>query len=147
MRTTRSASKNKHPRSSSSSSSSSSDCSDSEALDRLSISSSTSLEDLSTPVVATHAKEIPKIATKNDFSVLNEPWTIGNFYKKLDWVHVLGLVFMPIYGFYMAFTSIALQQKTAVFAVAYYFFTGLGITAGKVDSRGHFATSFYFNFV
>ncbi|KAF9279285.1 hypothetical protein BGZ68_008031 [Mortierella alpina] len=117
----------------SSSSSSNSDCSDSEAIGRLSISSAasvTSLEDSSSPVIAKHIKEIPKITTKNDFSVLYEPWTITNFYKKLDWVHMLGLVFMPIYGFYMAFTSVPLQQKTAVFAVAYYFFTGLGITAG-----------------
>ncbi|OAQ21996.1 hypothetical protein K457DRAFT_1751130, partial [Linnemannia elongata AG-77] len=63
--------------------------------------------------------------------VLNEPWTVWNWYKKPDWVHVLGLVFMPIYGFYMAYTSVALQQKTAIFSVLYYFFTGLGITAGK----------------
>ncbi|KAF9080064.1 hypothetical protein BGX23_002719 [Mortierella sp. AD031] len=83
------------------------------------------------PAIAKHIKEIPKVSTKNDFSVLNEPWTVWNWYKKLDWVHVLGLIFMPIYGFYMAYASVGLQQKTAVFATAYYFFTGLGITAGK----------------
>jgi len=91
----------------------------------------------SSPVkVAKHVEKIPEITTKNDFSVLNEPWKLTNFYKKLDWVHVLGLVFMPIYGFYMAFTSVPLQQKTAIFAVVYYFFTGLGITAGKCVGEG-----------
>lgn len=70
--------------------------------------------------------------TRNDFSVLSEPWTVTNFYKKLDWVHMLGLVFMPIYGFWAAYTFVPLVTKTAVFAVAYYFFTGLGITAGKL---------------
>ncbi|KAI8594393.1 hypothetical protein EDD21DRAFT_421787, partial [Dissophora ornata] len=111
-----------------SSSSNSSDLSDSDIVDSLSVvSSASSVAD--SPVIAKHVKEMPKIATKNDFSVLYEPWTIGNFYKKLDWVHVLGLVFMPIYGFYMAFTSVPLQQKTAIFSVLYYFFTGLGITA------------------
>ncbi|ORZ26360.1 putative stearoyl-CoA desaturase [Lobosporangium transversale] len=77
-----------------------------------------------------HIEEIPKINTKADFSVLYEPWSIHNFYKKIDWVHVLPLIFMPIYGFYTALTSVPLQQKTAIFAVGYFVFTGLGITAG-----------------
>lgn len=125
---------------SNSSSNSSSDCSDSEAVvERLSISRASSISSLddvestTTPAakVAKHTEKIPEITTKNDFSVLNEPWTLFNFYKKLDWVHVLGLVFMPLYGFYAAFAFVPLEQKTAIFAVAYYFFTGLGITAGK----------------
>ncbi|GJJ78835.1 stearoyl-CoA desaturase (Delta-9 desaturase) [Entomortierella parvispora] len=139
-----------------SSSSSSSDDSDSETVERLSVlsraSSISSLDDdlmstTATPVtsatvkVVKHEEKIPEITTKNDFSVLSEPWKLTNFYKKLDWVHVLGLVFMPIYGFYMAFTSVPLQQKTAVFVVAYYFFTGLGITAGYHRLWSHRAYS------
>lgn len=122
-------------RTSGNSTSTSSNTSDNESdIHQLSVSSPPSSAP-STPTVAKHVKKIPKIVTKNDFSVLSEPWTVTNFYKKLDWVHMLGLVFMPIYGFWAAYTFVPLVTKTAVFAVAYYFFTGLGITAGKLFMR------------
>ncbi|KAF9322311.1 hypothetical protein BG003_003322 [Podila horticola] len=125
----------------SSSNSTSNSSSDNESdIHQLSVSTAPS-SGPSTPTVAKHVKEIPKIVTKNDFSVLYEPWSVTNFYKKLDWVHMLGLVFMPIYGFWAAATFVPLVTKTAVFAVAYYFFTGLGITAGYHRLWSHRAYS------
>ncbi|ORZ26321.1 putative stearoyl-CoA desaturase [Lobosporangium transversale] len=68
--------------------------------------------------------------TEADYSVLYEPWSIYNFYKKAEWVHILTLVLMPIYGLSMALTSAPFQQKTAIFALGHAVFIGLGITAG-----------------
>lgn len=138
-RSTRSTSRSVASSSSNASSSTSNNNSDNESdIHQLSVSTPPS-SGPNTPTVAKHIKEIPKIVTRNDFSVLYEPWTVTNFYKKLDWVHMLGLVFMPIYGFWAAFTFVPLVTKTAVFAVAYYFFTGLGITAGKTISIIYFS--------
>ncbi|KAF9905789.1 hypothetical protein BX616_000925 [Lobosporangium transversale] len=92
-------------------------------------SSSRSVASGSTAIVE-HAEKIPKITTKVDYSVLYEPWSIHNFYKKVNWMLVGSLLLMPSYGFYMALTSVPLQQKTAIFAFAYFLLTIFGITAG-----------------
>lgn len=50
--------------------------------------------------------------------------------KRLNWLHVPLLILTPLIGLYGIFTT-PWNAKTYAFAVAYYFFTGLGITAGK----------------
>jgi stearoyl-CoA desaturase (delta-9 desaturase) len=57
------------------------------------------------------------------------PITKTNWYKHVSWLNVVLIVGIPIAGLVSASWS-PLYPKTAVFAVAYYFATALGITAG-----------------
>ncbi|EIN08842.1 delta9-fatty acid desaturase [Punctularia strigosozonata HHB-11173 SS5] len=57
------------------------------------------------------------------------PVTWANWYKELEWISVLVLTLVPAMTIYGAL-YVPLQTKTAIFAVLYYFVTGLGITAG-----------------
>jgi stearoyl-CoA desaturase (delta-9 desaturase) len=58
------------------------------------------------------------------------PITASNWYKHVNWLNVILIVGIPIYGMVMSYWT-PLQWKTAVWAFAYYFMTGLGITAGN----------------
>lgn len=58
------------------------------------------------------------------------PITKSNWYKHVNWLNVTLIVGIPLYGCVQAFW-VPLYWKTAVFAVVYYFLTGLGITAGE----------------
>jgi stearoyl-CoA desaturase (delta-9 desaturase) len=62
--------------------------------------------------------------------ITEQPITKANWYKHVNWLNVTLIVGVPIYGLIAAYWT-PLQWKTAVWAVAYYFMTGLGITAGK----------------
>jgi hypothetical protein len=53
------------------------------------------------------------------------PVTAENWWKELNYISAGVIVFVPLITLYGAFT-VPLQQKTAVFSVLYYFFTGLG---------------------
>jgi hypothetical protein len=64
--------------------------------------------------------------------ITDEAITSANWYKHVNWLNVTLIVGIPIYGMIQAYWT-PLQWKTAVFAVAYYFATGLGITAGKIE--------------
>jgi stearoyl-CoA desaturase (delta-9 desaturase) len=55
--------------------------------------------------------------------------TRRNWYKHLDWLNVILIVGVTLAGLVMAWWS-PLYPKTAMLAVAYYFATTLGITAG-----------------
>jgi len=62
--------------------------------------------------------------------VLSEGFkSVGDFLRQLNWVNVVILIGTPIVGIYGILTT-PLQWRTLAMAVAYYFFTGLGITAG-----------------
>ena len=61
--------------------------------------------------------------------ITEEPITGANWYKHINWLNVTLIVALPIYGLVAAYWT-PLQLKTAIWAVAYYFMTGLGITAG-----------------
>jgi len=56
--------------------------------------------------------------------------TRSNWHKHVNWLNVFLILGIPAMGCIQAFWT-PLQWKTAVWAVGYYFFTGLGITAGK----------------
>jgi stearoyl-CoA desaturase (delta-9 desaturase) len=62
--------------------------------------------------------------------ITEEPITRYNWYKHVNWLNVTLIVGVPLYGMVAAYWT-PLQWKTFVWAVAYYFMTGLGITAGK----------------
>lgn len=61
--------------------------------------------------------------------ITDTPITKSNWHKHVNWLNVYLIVGIPLYGCVQAIWT-PLQLKTAIWAVLYYFFTGLGITAG-----------------
>ncbi|KAH7364040.1 putative acyl-CoA desaturase [Rhexocercosporidium sp. MPI-PUGE-AT-0058] len=59
----------------------------------------------------------------------NQPFTWANWYEHIAWINAVFVVGIPLFGIYPAFST-PLLTKTAIWAFAYYFVTGLGITAG-----------------
>lgn len=63
--------------------------------------------------------------------ITDSPITRSNWYKHVNWLNVYLIVGIPLYGCVQAFW-VPLHWRTALFAVVYYFMTGLGITAGNL---------------
>ncbi|EHA24991.1 hypothetical protein ASPNIDRAFT_195065 [Aspergillus niger ATCC 1015] len=61
--------------------------------------------------------------------IADTPITLRNWHKHVNWLNVTMIVLIPLYGCIQALW-IPLRLKTAIWAVAYYFFTALGVTAG-----------------
>ena len=61
--------------------------------------------------------------------ITETPLTRKNWYKHVNWLNVTLIVGVPLLGCLSAFWT-PLRWQTAVFAVVYYFMTGLGVTAG-----------------
>ncbi|KAL2120470.1 hypothetical protein VTJ04DRAFT_4497 [Mycothermus thermophilus] len=61
--------------------------------------------------------------------ITEQPITWSNWYQHVNWLNTTFIIFIPLIGLISAYW-IELQYKTAIFTVAYYFFAGLGITAG-----------------
>ncbi|KAH8927777.1 putative stearoyl-CoA desaturase [Atractiella rhizophila] len=57
------------------------------------------------------------------------PISLKNLWKEINVISTIGLTVIPIVAVYGAFTT-PLQTKTLVWSILYYFWTGLGITAG-----------------
>lgn len=55
--------------------------------------------------------------------------TLTSQCNRINWFHCFWLIAVPIFGFSSAVYT-PLQTRTAIWAVTYYFVTGLGITAG-----------------
>lgn len=62
--------------------------------------------------------------------IADTPMTWGNFHKHVNWLNTIMIIVIPAIGFVAAYW-VPLRLYTALFAIAYYFNTGLGITAGK----------------
>ena len=63
--------------------------------------------------------------------ITDQPITISNWYRHIAWINVTFVALIPLAGLIAAcFTP--LLRKTAVWALIYYFMTGLGITAGTL---------------
>ena len=58
------------------------------------------------------------------------PITLRSLWKEINVVSTLALTVVPALAFYGAM-NVKLQWQTALWSVVYYFFTGLGITAGE----------------
>ena len=65
------------------------------------------------------------------------PITWKNWHKEIQFVSVLALTIVPLLSLYGAFTT-RLTWQTAVWSVVYYFYTGLGITAGALLALSSF---------
>lgn len=57
------------------------------------------------------------------------PITWENWYKHVNWLNTFFIIFVPMLGLIGSYW-VPLQMKTLAFSVAYYYYTGLGITAG-----------------
>ncbi|PYH92133.1 delta-9 fatty acid desaturas-like protein [Aspergillus ellipticus CBS 707.79] len=81
--------------------------------------------------MATHASNPPPSQGNGSRKVhiADTPITLRNWQKHLDWLNVTMIILIPLYGCLQALW-VPLQLKTAIWAITYYFFTGLGITAG-----------------
>ncbi len=59
------------------------------------------------------------------------PFTLTNWHEHIDWLNTTVVAILPIIGLISAYFT-PLRQGTAIFAIIYYFTTGLGITAGTI---------------
>lgn len=66
--------------------------------------------------------------------ITTQPITWGNWYQHVNWLNTILIVIVPIIGLISSYW-VPLYTKTALFAVWYYFNTGLGITAGKLRKK------------
>jgi stearoyl-CoA desaturase (delta-9 desaturase) len=73
----------------------------------------------------------PRAAETKKVHIADTQMTRQNWYKHVNWLNVVLILGVPLSGCIQAFW-VPLQLKTAIWAVIYYFFTGLGITAGKL---------------
>jgi len=76
---------------------------------------------------ASSSRKTKKIATKTH--IADQEITLKDWYKHIDWLNVTFILFIPMIGFYYAFYT-PIVTKTIIWSFVYYFFTGLGITAG-----------------
>jgi stearoyl-CoA desaturase (delta-9 desaturase) len=65
--------------------------------------------------------------------IADTPLTWSNWHKHVNWLNTTFIVIIPMIGFVSSYW-VPLRLPTALFAVVYYFNTGLGITAGKHSS-------------
>lgn len=84
---------------------------------------------MSSKVEASQASR-PRATDTKKVHIADTQMTRHNWYKHVNWLNVFLILGIPFYGCVQALW-VPLQLKTAVWAVVYYFFTGLGITAGK----------------
>ncbi|CAG8455985.1 13530_t:CDS:10 [Dentiscutata erythropus] len=70
-----------------------------------------------------------KKTRQKKWNIRDDPITWQNWYKHINWLHTPVLISTPIIAIYGFYTT-KLQLYTAIWAIAYYFITGLGITAG-----------------
>ncbi|KAI9274165.1 stearoyl-CoA desaturase [Sporodiniella umbellata] len=61
--------------------------------------------------------------------LFDQPVTNKNWYKFVNWPQSILLISTPLIALYGIFTT-ELTRKTMIWAIVYYFITGLGITAG-----------------
>lgn len=61
--------------------------------------------------------------------ISEKPVTLGNWYQHVNWVNTTLILIVPVGGLIAACYT-PLRAATAAWAILYYFWTGLGITAG-----------------
>lgn len=94
----------------------------------------------SSPVLAAKslaADELADIASQPTVSFAEKPQEYSSWQQivrvwasgRISWINVFILSFVPLISIYGAYTH-ALQTKTAYWALFYFCFSGLGITAG-----------------
>ncbi|KAK5651557.1 hypothetical protein OQA88_11922 [Cercophora sp. LCS_1] len=75
---------------------------------------------------------VPLRSRKQDLRkphITDQPITLENWYQHVNWLNTTLILFIPLAGLIYSYW-VPLQMKTLVFSVTYYYFAGLGITAG-----------------
>lgn len=72
----------------------------------------------------------PRVGDSKKVHIADTAITRSNWYKHVNWLNVTLILGIPLTGLIQAIW-VPLQLKTAIWAVIYYFWTGLGITAGS----------------
>ena len=62
--------------------------------------------------------------------ISEQPMTWKNWYQHINWINTYFIAIVPLMGLISTYW-VPLRLETAIFAVVYYFNTGLGITAGR----------------
>jgi len=65
--------------------------------------------------------------------ITEQPMTMKNWYKHVNWLNTTFILFIPFCGMISAYW-VPLTLKTLLFSVFYYFHCGLGITAGMAQT-------------
>ena len=73
----------------------------------------------------------PPLEKKAMPPLFDEPTTLQNWHKHVNWIQSILLLGTPLIALYGMFTT-ELQTKTLMWTILYYFITGLGITAGTL---------------
>lgn len=61
--------------------------------------------------------------------ITEQPITLQNWYRHVNWINTTLILIVPVLGCIAAF-FVELRLATAAWAILYYVWTGLGITAG-----------------
>ena len=67
--------------------------------------------------------------------ITETPITWGNWYQHVNWLNTYFIIVVPLIGLISSYW-VDLQLKTAIFAVAYYYFAGLGISMSAAVGEG-----------
>lgn len=68
---------------------------------------------------------------KNRKHISEMPWTVNNWHLHLNWLNLTLVVFIPLVGLYYAVSGrVPLKLEVLIFAMIYYCFGGVSITAG-----------------
>lgn len=85
------------------------------------------------PISSENDSNVPDCEETRAVHISDEPTTLYNWYKKLNWWGILLTVMIPIIGGVLALRT-PLRRETVGFSIFYYFCTGCGITAGEIAS-------------
>lgn len=77
------------------------------------------------------AKEFEKVK-----HISEQPWTLSNWYEHINWLNIILVVFIPLYGMFQAVYHIP-DYRTVILAVICYLLSGLSITAGYHRGWAH----------
>lgn len=85
-------------------------------------------------------KEKEKYKNKRHISEL--PWTLNNWHLHLNWLNLILVVAIPLYGVYMALSGrVPLRHEILIFSMIYYCIGGISITGGYHRLWAHRAYS------
>ncbi|EGV66490.1 stearoyl-CoA 9-desaturase [Yamadazyma tenuis] len=82
------------------------------------------------------ANEVKKTEDATKLHISEQPWTLNNWYKHVNWLNFVLVIAIPSYGLFQAF-QYPPCLKTLVLAFVLYAFSGLSITAGYHRGWAH----------
>ncbi|CAH6723822.1 acyl-CoA desaturase 1 [[Candida] jaroonii] len=80
--------------------------------------------------------ELEKLKYEKVKHISEQPWTLSNWYKHINWLNAILVVFLPAYGIYQASKYVP-DYKTLILGFTMYVMSGLSITAGYHRGWAH----------